>query len=640
MVPSIENRTSDIEQAGFALTDAQCARLAVWRAWWEESEDRFRHWEIRDRDAETAEAFGRLLHETGFAEGNDLTEEQLDRLCALARLFAPNLNLNRRLYSGSGERAEFNRRLRALLFGAEPLPNRVTAFLAWKGVGAQTASQLLCAAFPSRYPLLVASALAPLELTPEQREAAKAEATVLHPLDEARLRGPTATMLRDCVIHAAVRESLGAATYLESHRILQLAPKEASDSPLGSRSAFVREAPASYTPTPTDEAALLDYLEGYVAERGFTYPPLAIRNYYIALKTKPFVILCGISGTGKTALTRLFAEALTGDPAAQYLLLPVRPDWTDSTALLGYLNVLAGPEGRYMSTRFLDFLREAGRLENAGRAYFVCLDEMNLARVEHYFAEVLSAMESPDRTIPLHGAAPVRLPPNLFITGSVNVDETTFAFSRKVLDRANTIELSEVDLTAFGYSDVRAFRNLPGRLNARTPGHLSWQSLFLGSRVADVAAAQRRLNALNPDFTHRALETLTVLNRALVASQRPFGYRTRDEILIYLANSFDLRGRGLLDANPQRNWQIALDFQILQKALPRLSGTQEQIEAALRGLATLLLPESEALLPDAAGSASILESLAERAVFPRSARKLVRLLVRLQRDGYASFYDE
>src|SRR6185369_11084180 len=106
--------------------------------------------------------------------------------------------------------------------------------------------------------------------------------------------------------------------------------------------------------------------------------------------------LTGLSGTGKTRLTRLFADALTGGAPGQYLLLPVRPDWTDGTALLGYHNLLTD---RYVSTPFLDLLHAAAQPENRERAFFVCLDEMNLARVEHYFADLLSAMETPERRI-------------------------------------------------------------------------------------------------------------------------------------------------------------------------------------------------------------------------------------------------
>lgn len=642
--------TADSKPEGlFALEEAQRARVAVWRAWWEEGEERFQHWELRDQDENTSERVRALLQESGFADGGDLRPPQLDRLFRLLRQLAPNRNLDRRLYTGAGEPATFNRLLRDLLYGPVPLAQRLAAFVERKGVGAQTVTQFLSPVFPARYPLLAPTALASFALTREQRQAASAQAEAEYDGDDYKAPPLVEAILRDFVIYHTLREESGLATYLELFRLLQSAPREApsaasfTSSPhaKGASVARVREERSGYpasTPSPSDkgldsgsdtEKELLQGLEQYVAAQGFTYPPLLLRNYYVALKTKPFVILSGLSGTGKTQLTRLFAAALTGNIPQQYLLLPVRPDWTDSTALLGYHNILAGPEGRYVSTRFLDFLREAGRRENAGRAYFVCLDEMNLARVEHYFADLLSALEMPQPEITLQSDKTVPIPPNFFVTGSVNVDETTYAFSRKVLDRANTIEFREVDLSALGSPS-----GIPP-----VPDAKHWQALFLAQRVPDVATAQRKLDGIDVGLVERVLSLLTALNEALSLSQLPFGYRVRNEVLLYIANSFDVAGEGLLDGDTARNLETALDFQILQKVLPRLSGTQEQIETGLRAGLLFLLPEAETTLHDAARNLRVLERQAEESRFPRSTCKLARLLARLQRDGYANFYE-
>jgi hypothetical protein len=441
-----------------------------------------------------------------------------------------------------------------------------------------------------------------------------------------------------------VRESLGITSYLEVYRILRHAPAEArlpkSELPLETKTEgepgasipshfpvktaerqieTVRERRAVYLPhvekpsRSLTETELLASVEAFLNRAGFTYPPLTVRNYYVALKTKPFALLCGISGTGKTRLTHLFADALTGDTRHQYRLIPVRPDWTDSTPLLGYRNLLAGTEGQYVSTRFLDFLRLASLPENAERAYFLCLDEMNLARVEHYFAEFLSAMEAPEREIALPDSVPNILPisPNLFVTGSLNVDETTFALSRKVLDRANTLEFAPGDLTPLP---------LPEHSQEPVPDYIAMQRVFLTSRVRTVADALRRLNALDPAFVPAAIALLNAINTALAQAQLPFGYRIRDEVLMYLANSFSAEGRGLFAEPPARNCDIALDFQIVQKILPRLSGAQETMEPALRALLALLSA------PDASR-------------FPRAQEKLTRMLQRVQRDGYVHFYE-
>jgi energy-coupling factor transporter ATP-binding protein EcfA2 len=629
------------------LTETQKARLLAWGAWWEEGEERFAHWETREEDEATAEAFAELLRQSDFAGGGDLSVGQLDGLCRLARRFSEHRNLNRRLYADPGRRSAFNESLRNLLFGADALPTRLSAFLQQRGVGAQTASLFLCAAFPTRFPLIVPGSLAPLELTPEQYQRALEIAAERYVLAEMHPGNPLHSLLRDMVLYQAARETLGVPTYTELHRLLCAAPREVNAATVPTR---VQEPRAVYATLPLPDTGerraslsendLLTTLESAIREQGFSFPPLMLRNYYIALKTRPFVLLCGISGMGKTRLTQLFADTITGDSAAQYLLLPVRPDWTDPTPLLGYLNLLSSPEGRYVSTRFLKFLQRAARPENAGRAFFICLDEMNLARVEHYFADLLSAMETPEKTIYLEDGTAVRIPPNLFITGSVNVDESTFAFSRKVLDRANTIEFTDADFSAL----LRREPSAPTHRGKPPPApsqerFIAQQALFLGSRMPDVFAAQRRLQALRADLLPRTLQILTDLNKALAVGQISFGYRIRDEALIYLANSFDGRGHGLLDANLERNWQTALDFQILQKALPRLSGAQEQIEASLRATLLYLLPESETLLTNAAGNLRLLEERAAQAAFPRSARKLCRLYARIQRDGYVMFYD-
>lgn len=357
---------------------------------------------------------------------------------------------------------------------------------------------------------------------------------------------------------------------------------------------------------------VLQYLEQFIAAQGFTYPPLAVRDLYLSLQTKPFVLLSGLSGTGKTRLTSLFAEALTGDVAAQYRLLPVRPDWADSTPLLGYVNLLAsGGEGRFVSTPFLDFLLRASRPENAYRAFFLCLDEMNLARVEHYLAEILSAMETPTRELLLPDGRALRLPANLFLLGTLNLDEATYSLSRKVLDRANTLTFQEVCLR-----DEEATGEPEETLSADVR-----QAIFLLTRMVTPKQARERLRQFETggvDFAAQVIQTLMEANALLEPHGLAFAYRVRDDVLRYCAQSFDAEGNGLLSPDAtddaDANLRTALDFQILHRILPRLSGTTEQAEA----------PAQE------------LQRWAERAGFTRTARRLSRFLSRLQRAGFAS----
>lgn len=205
-------------------------------------------------------------------------------------------------------------------------------------------------------------------------------------------------------------------------------------------------------------------IESAVKALGGHYPNGEVRRFHAALNFlthKHFVILSGLSGTGKTQLALKYARAVHGlasntDDDPLIFECPVRPEWTDPTGLTGYFDVLTN---RYVVPTFL----EAVLVATAHREspVFVILDEMNLARVEYYLSDVLSCMETQGRlqlhsnSVPLEGTtgasirAELPLPANLFIVGTINVDETTNPVSDKVLDRASVIEMSTVDVPGF-----------------------------------------------------------------------------------------------------------------------------------------------------------------------------------------------
>ena len=207
------------------------------------------------------------------------------------------------------------------------------------------------------------------------------------------------------------------------------------------------------------------------------------RPYITAIKSKPFILLAGISGTGKSRIVRELARACWEVGTAEYKahkpknfeIVQVKPNWHDSSELIGYLSRVSGkPE--FIAGDFLKFVAKAW--ENTEVPHFLCLDEMNLAPVEQYFAEYLSVIESRklqdggivktdeilkkvdeewyfNLTAQLTSNEAIRqqfntcgvtIPQNLIVVGTVNMDETTFSFSRKVLDRAMTIEMNDVDL--------------------------------------------------------------------------------------------------------------------------------------------------------------------------------------------------
>ena len=632
----------------------------------------------REEDIDTLKRCSQILSAARFADGVDLSTEMLLDLLALVRALATNPNLDARLLAAPGEPAEFNGLLRDLLYGSASLPIRLRRFLARRNLGNQTALQLLCSVFPTEWPLITQAGVRQLDLTRAQERAAIETARIAFgmavpadasipaadldrsiPLQPAHVipdNDPVVKLLGQVVAYRAVREFVAAPDYVAVHRLLTSdlpgrnrhdganrergrsrhsgAPYSASAATARSQSdSQVREPqpigydaafrpgqppiPGALTPPDLDKistAQLLAELDAEVANRGFSYPPLVVRNYFICLQTKPYVWLLGANGIGKTRLTSLLAELLTGDPDSQYRLIPVRPDWADSAPVLGYVNMLAaGGEGRYISTPFLDFLLRAALPENASRAYFLCLDEMNLARVEHYFAEVLSGMETYTRELLLPNGQRVRIPTNLFITGTLNTDEATYPLSRKVVDRGNTISLQTVSLK-------HSRSHLPSPPHSEPIPFAIRQAVFLQRRVTDVAAADARLQKISKDnLAGWIVDLLMEVNAILEPYDLPIAYRLRDETLCYCANSFDVDGSGLLaPTSPDdalANLVIAVDFQLLQKVVPRLGGTQDSIGSLLRDLF----------------------HWAEGHRFTRTAAKLNRLLGNLQRDGFVSY---
>lgn len=334
-----------------------------------------------------------------------------------------------------------------------------------------------------------------------------------------------------------------------------------------------------------------------IRARGFAIADALIRAYHLALQTKPLVILPGISGTGKTRLTRLYADAVYADTPGErpgendhYLLVAVQPDWHNARDLLGYYNALSS---KFHPTPLLRFLMRAAA--DPGLPYYVCLDEMNLARPEYYLAPILSALETEDHLLDLGAPSasvetvtgeqltnPFRLPLNVRITGTVNVDESTHTLSDKLLDRANVIELTDVDLAAF-------------RAQYREPlGEEAWG-------------------------------TITQVHAIMARAGQAFGYRTIGEILRYLEQA-----RGVLP--PMQ----ALDQQIKQKILPKLRGDDTpRLRRALTSLLELLLGQPQ---PAWGKAAAVEPELVAGAPFPDSAEKVRHMLERLETEGFTDFY--
>ncbi|MBA2117845.1 McrB family protein [Bremerella alba] len=288
------------------------------------------------------------------------------------------------------------------------------------------------------------------------------------------------------------------------------------------------------------EPPSLDEILDYFDTLPYVFPREIIAQLHIALHMhsfKHFVLLSGLSGTGKTKLAELYANAyhrVTDTKQNRFFrLVPVQPDWTDPSGLLGYVNPLQETV-TYAATDFLMFLKSAVTLPKI--PHFVCLDEMNLARVEYYFAPFLSAMETEQDVVVHQNDEPVDTieprmpwPRNLYIIGTVNMDETTHAFSDKVLDRAFTLEFWEVDLDEFRSRFAKQHSGYPKELL---------------------------------DF---AVEKLNGLKEILEPAHQHFGYRTAEEILNFVATNHN-DGAGVMGK------EAAIDQALLMKALPKIRG--------------------------------------------------------------------
>lgn len=376
-------------------------------------------------------------------------------------------------------------------------------------------------------------------------------------------------------------------------------------------------------------------------------------NYITALRTKPFMLLAGISGTGKSRIVRKLAQAsITEDiqklydpksiengfkrwelhKPANFELLQVKPNWHNSLEVVGYKSNIGG--AHYEFTPFVEFVVRAWKHQDV--PFFLCLDEMNLAPVEQYFAEFLSAIESrsiengeyetdpiikpfmnfgeevctqminhlvgkvdasnviPDsieaKLVERFKTKGLTLPKNLFVLGTVNMDETTFSFSRKVLDRAMSIVMNDVEYDKFFTGETE---NDMAEFDDRT------KSLLINRPIRGLEAEDNDAEVVK--------QYLTAVNEKLNNTPFKLGYRAANEALLYVsaAHHFD----GSVDVNS------ALDEFTLMKILSRIEGDKRSIGNLLQELLQV-----------------INES------YPASNKKLVQMAETLQNKQFVSYW--
>lgn len=398
-----------------------------------------------------------------------------------------------------------------------------------------------------------------------------------------------------------------------------------------------------------------------------------VLSYLSAIRTKPFLLLAGISGTGKSRIVKEMAYASCPDEGdlrkdktspGNYCLVEVKPNWNDSTELLGYETVLDG--GNYHLTKFVKFLIKAMQHENV--PFFMCLDEMNLAPVEQYFAEFLSILESRkdvDGTIksePLIPAAifekyqqklhkelfptkdssntsmgagcyttdgtavylhrtyaklmeeGLRIPRNLIVVGTVNMDDTTYQFSRKVIDRAMTIEMNEV--------------NLNDMFDIEKPDALSYREDVVDKDwfFAPFAQSNNALQQMNNDERELLAKkikatigqtdadgTTTPGSLEAILSKTPFriAYRVVNELILHF---YALRQENK-KAEFEELYNKALDNILMMKVLPRIEGNEDLVKEPLAQLATWT-----------------------EVAYPKANAKIIEMRERLERSHFTSFW--
>ena len=386
---------------------------------------------------------------------------------------------------------------------------------------------------------------------------------------------------------------------------------------------------------------------------------------------KPFVVLTGLSGSGKTKLAQAFTKWIAAENTVK--VIPVGADWTNSEKLLGYPNALDKTEYVMPDTGVLKLMMDAEK--NSKLPFFLILDEMNLSHVERYFADFLSAMESGDEIKLYDGdqrygnkektiAIPrrIRVPKNLFVIGTMNVDETTYMFSPKVLDRAQVIEFrvkhnemadfvghwedanhNICESTAAGATWVAgkatqidlsklADANGVGK-GAKYAESFLEQALKRGEKKPSdqpVPAAPAGHPA-NPDTGRIPLQeiakTLNAFFKELAALGAEFGYRSASEILSFCGYYLDTGAK--IDE--------AIDAAIVQKLLPKVHGSRRKLVEYLKAMWKLCLKDGKTSTLETLFAPNSTLTVEGEAKYPLSAEKISRMYKAAIENGFASF---
>lgn len=334
---------------------------------------------------------------------------------------------------------------------------------------------------------------------------------------------------------------------------------------------------------------MIQNIKEYIAGKGYSCRTGLVENFYLSLKARPFVLLCGQRGTDMTALPRLFAQAI----GAEYLCLQVPPDWQDSSDLFGHLDL----QGDFVPGAVIDYLKQAQA--DPDTPHFLCFDGVLLDRAEYYLREILTSVESRETDDPLplvtmaYYGRDVRAAErygligsldNLYIIGTVNMDEASRPINQKLLDRVHTMAFEQDALVKTGED--------------RVPVPQKITNDFLQTVYARLEQCDRQQLLI-------WFAIFEELNKILMKANAYMGYRLRNDAALYLMHA---RYAGLDEA-------AALDHVIAHKILTRVQGSAKTVRPVL-----------EALL------------IACRA-YPYTEQKLRAMLHRCETEGATAFWE-
>ena len=370
----------------------------------------------------------------------------------------------------------------------------------------------------------------------------------------------------------------------------------------------------------------LDKIYYYIKSKGYDYDKTMVESLYLSLKTFPMVLLGGESGCGKTSLARLFANACGANVEnGRFKMVSVSSDWRSPARLLGYVN----DEGKFVPGIITDYIQNASK--DSEFPYFLCLDEINLSRPEHYMSPILTALETryfdgEGRIVtdPLmddggfgsdlsakYSYSGISIPDNLYIIGTLNYDDVSYTLTPKLIDRVFIIDLKPVSLKV-DFFDEKIRDEYPADIDNN----------FLKSEYISLSDCSTDLEFLkNYSFFWDSLNSIITQDTARISP------RTRNLMLFYA--SYNLKYK-LSDTDS------ATDVLIMNKILPRISGISEYVIKSLKAMFVICMDSDVSDNEEYAKDSLNMQATVNRHKFryPRSARKIIQMVRKYEEDGY------